>query len=96
MTDNTQVRQVMRVIEPQYVIEGAGVRLRRSIATRQLDYLDPFLLFDHFGSHDPADYLAGFPLRCFQRLSIPIIATLLCHWRDNRSTRGSSIPVLSY
>ena len=62
MTENTQVRQVMRVIEPQYVIEGAGVRLRRSIATRQLDYLDPFLLFDHFGSHDPGDYLAGFPM----------------------------------
>ena len=40
MTENTQVRQVIRVIEPQYVMEGAGVRLRRSIATRQLDYLD--------------------------------------------------------
>ena len=38
----------------------------------------------------------GFPLRCFQRLSIPNIATLRCHWRDNRFTRGSSIPVLSY
>lgn len=62
MTENTQVRQVMRVIEPQYVMEGAGVSLRRSIATRQLDYLDPFLLFDHFGSHDPGDYLAGFPM----------------------------------
>ncbi len=62
MTENTQVRQVTRVIEPQYVMEGAGVRLRRSIATRQLDYLDPFLLFDHFGSHDPGDYLAGFPM----------------------------------
>lgn len=62
MTENIQVRQVTRVIEPQYVMEGAGVRLRRSIATRQLDYLDPFLLFDHFGSHDPADYLPGFPM----------------------------------
>jgi redox-sensitive bicupin YhaK (pirin superfamily) len=62
MTENTQVRQVARVVEPQYVMEGAGVHLRRSIATRQLDYLDPFLLFDHFGSHDPADYLPGFPM----------------------------------
>ena len=56
------VRQVKDVIEPQFVTEGAGVRLRRSIATRKLDYLDPFLLFDHFGSDDPADYLAGFPM----------------------------------
>ncbi len=39
---------------------------------------------------------AGFPLRCFQRLSDPNVATRLCHWRDNRSTIGSSIPVLSY
>ncbi len=27
---------------------------------------------------------AGFPLRCFQRLSIPYIATLRCHGRDSR------------
>ena len=30
--------------------------------TRTLDYLDPFLLLDHFGSEDPEDYLAGFPM----------------------------------
>ncbi|RJS50025.1 MAG: hypothetical protein CIT03_00530 [Methanobacterium sp.] len=52
----------MDIIEPVYVREGAGVLLRRSIATSRLDYLDPFLLFDHFGSDDPRDYLAGFPL----------------------------------
>ena len=39
---------------------------------------------------------AGFPLRCFQRLSLPHIATLLCRWRDNRCTVGAFIPVLSY
>ena len=38
----------------------------------------------------------GFPLRCFQRLSRPYLATRLCRWRDNRCTRGMSIPVLSY
>ena len=57
-----QVRQIQQVIEPQVVMEGAGVRLRRSIAGRALDYLDPFLLFDHFGSDNPADYLPGFPM----------------------------------
>lgn len=56
------IRKVTRVIEPMVVMEGAGVRLRRSIATRQLDYVDPFLLFDHFGSEDPQDYTAGFPM----------------------------------
>lgn len=39
---------------------------------------------------------AGFPLRCFQRLSLPNIATRRCDWRHNRYTRGSSTLVLSY
>ena len=39
---------------------------------------------------------AGFPLRCFQRLSIPNVATQRCLWRDNWYTSGSSTPVLSY
>jgi redox-sensitive bicupin YhaK (pirin superfamily) len=55
-------RKISRVIEPQDVVEGAGVRLKRSIGTRALDYLDPFLLLDHFQSKNPADYQAGFPL----------------------------------
>ncbi len=37
----------------------------------------------------------GFPLRCFQRLSIPNIATLRCPWQDSRYTRGSFTSVLS-
>ena len=39
---------------------------------------------------------AGFPLRCFQRLSPPDIATRHCRWRDNRHTSGPSLAVLSY
>ena len=38
----------------------------------------------------------GFPLRCFQRLSLPNVANQQCPWRDNWHTRGSSVPVLSY
>ena len=38
----------------------------------------------------------GFPLRCFQRLSRPYIATLLRGWRHDRYTRGMFNPVLSY
>ena len=57
-----QPLDVRQVIEPQPVLEGAGVRLKRSIATATLDNLDPFLLFDHFGSKDPADYIKGFPM----------------------------------
>ncbi len=38
----------------------------------------------------------GFPLRCFQRLSLPNVANQPCPWRNNWHTRGSSVPVLSY
>lgn len=37
-----------------------------------------------------------FALRCFQRLSLPDLATQLCLWRDNWFTSGLSNPVLSY
>jgi redox-sensitive bicupin YhaK (pirin superfamily) len=59
---NIQSREVIKIINPQTVMEGAGVRLKRSIATATLDHLDPFLLFDHFGSDNPADYIKGFPM----------------------------------
>ena len=39
---------------------------------------------------------ASFPLRCFQRLSLPNVANQPCSWRNNWHTRGSSVPVLSY
>ena len=50
------------------------------------------------GSEDPWNpYLgAGFPLRCFQRLSLPNVANQPRHWRDDWHTRGSSTQVLSY
>ena len=33
---STQQRLAVQIIQPQYVLEGAGVKLRRSIATRTL------------------------------------------------------------
>ncbi len=42
------------------------------------------------------DLEVSFPLRCFQRLSIPDIATQRCHWHDNWNTSGPSTRVLSY
>jgi hypothetical protein len=55
-------RGIQSVVTPTPASDGAGVQLRRSIATRTLDHLDPFFLFDHFGSENPDDYLAGFPM----------------------------------
>ncbi len=60
--ETLQSRRIVQIIDPQPVTEGAGVRLKRLFPTRALDYPDPFLLLDHFGSENPADYLAGFPM----------------------------------
>jgi hypothetical protein len=54
-------RKVERILQPEMTSDGAGVKLKRLIASSRLDYLDPFLLLDHFGSDDPDDYIAGFP-----------------------------------
>lgn len=57
----TTQRKIQRLISPTPVSDGAGVKLNRLIATPTLDYLDPFLLLDHFGSDNKDDYIAGFP-----------------------------------
>jgi quercetin 2,3-dioxygenase len=56
-------RGVSQIIEPQFVIEGAGVLLRRSISPRASNEYDPFLLFDHFAFNDPVEGpIRGFPM----------------------------------
>jgi redox-sensitive bicupin YhaK (pirin superfamily) len=56
------LRHISKIIEPQIAIEGAGVKLRRSIAPRVSNEYDPFLLFDHFAFNDPLEGpLRGFP-----------------------------------
>jgi hypothetical protein len=57
------IRPISQLIQPQTVIEGAGVRLRRSIAPSRQNPLDPFLLFDHFAFNDPEEGTnPGFPM----------------------------------
>jgi redox-sensitive bicupin YhaK (pirin superfamily) len=56
------LRKIKRVIEPQMVIEGAGVLLRRSFGPNRDNLFDPFLLFDHFAFNDPIEGpIRGFP-----------------------------------
>jgi quercetin 2,3-dioxygenase len=57
------IRPVKEIIRPQFVMEGAGVRLLRSISPKISNQFDPFLLFDHFAFNDPAeDPIPGFPM----------------------------------
>ena len=57
MTD----RDVERVVKAQPTTDGAGVKLNRSLGSRSLAMLDPFLMLDEFMTDKPEDYLAGFP-----------------------------------
>ncbi len=58
----THPRKIKQIIEPQLVIEGAGVLLRRSFGPSRLNPFDPFLLFDHFAFNDPNEGpIRGFP-----------------------------------
>jgi redox-sensitive bicupin YhaK (pirin superfamily) len=82
------VRPVTRQIVPEPTMEGAGVKLNRLIAGRQIDWLDPFLLLDHFGSDDPRDYIKGFPMHPHR--GIETVTYLLEGEVDHRDTTGSA------
>lgn len=82
------LRNVVRQIVPEPTMEGAGVKLNRLIAGRQLDWLDPFLLLDHFGSDDPRDYLAGFPTHPHR--GIETVTYLLEGEVEHRDTTGAA------
>jgi redox-sensitive bicupin YhaK (pirin superfamily) len=59
---NNIPRKVKQIIEPQFVIEGADVLLRRSFGPNRANLFDPFLLFDHFAFNDPIEGpIRGFP-----------------------------------
>tara|TARA_B100002051_G_scaffold272662_1_gene309833 strand:+ start:482 stop:1324 length:843 start_codon:yes stop_codon:yes gene_type:complete len=55
---NIEVKKIVQAIETS---DGAGVKLKRSIGTPEVDYIDPFLMLDEFGSDNKDDYIAGFP-----------------------------------
>ena len=55
---NIEIKKIVKSIETS---DGAGVKLKRSIGTPEVDYVDPFLMLDEFGSENKDDYVAGFP-----------------------------------
>ncbi len=84
-----------------WVLNNENDQADRAISTGKLHTLlcfhtRPINVVVFHGSQGRTGFEVGFPLRCFQRLSVPYIATLHCGWRHNRSTRGTFIPVLSY
>jgi redox-sensitive bicupin YhaK (pirin superfamily) len=55
-------RDIQSIHPPTIAQDGAGVKLKRYFPVAGLDNVDPFVLLDHFGSDNPDDFIAGFPL----------------------------------
>ena len=88
-----KTREVTEIVASQEALEGAGVRIRRSLGGPVLDYHDPFLLLDEFKSQEGADYIAGFPdhpHRGFETVTY-MLAGLMRH-EDHAGNRGELGP----
>ena len=53
--------EVKKIVKAIQTSDGAGVKLKRSLGVPKLNFIDPFLMFDEFGSENKDDYIAGFP-----------------------------------
>jgi redox-sensitive bicupin YhaK (pirin superfamily) len=86
----SNLRTVSQVIEPNMVIEGAGVLLRRSIAPNRENLFDPFLLFDHFAFNDPIQGpLVGFPMHPHRGIeTVTYMLEGSVHHRDSLGNSG--------
>jgi len=83
-------RTISQIIEPQNAIEGAGVKLRRSIAPRVSNQFDPFLLFDHVAFNDPIEGpIRGFPMHPHRGIeTVTYMLEGATHHRDSLGNSG--------
>ena len=88
------VRKIKTLIEPQFVMEGAGVRLRRSISPQASNRFDPFLLFDHFAFNNPAEGInPGFPMHPHRGIeTVTYILNGAVNHRDSLGNSGTIGP----
>jgi redox-sensitive bicupin YhaK (pirin superfamily) len=89
----SEVCGVERVVKGMYVIDGAGVKLRRIIGSSWLDNIDPFVLLDEFKSDNPDDYIAGFPWHPHRGIeTITYMMTGKFRHQDSKSGGGILTP----
>ena len=55
-------RKIIRQVTGYKTTDGAGVNLVRVLSRNTVEDFDPILMLDSFGSTNPRDYIAGFPL----------------------------------
>jgi quercetin 2,3-dioxygenase len=86
---NKKNRQLATVVAGQNTSDGTGVKLKRIFNSQQKHKVDPFLLFDEFGSDEAADYIGGFPdhpHRGFETVTYMLAGAML--HRDHLGNEG--------
>ncbi|MFN8457543.1 MAG: pirin family protein [Anaerolineae bacterium] len=83
-------RPIANIIEPQNVVDGAGVKLRRLITPHQSNKFDPFLLLDHFSFDDPLEGpISGFPMHPHRGIeTVTYMLAGSVHHRDSLGNAG--------
>ena len=79
--------EVEKIIKPLAASDGAGVKLKRSIGTHLIDYHDPFLMLDEFGSENKDDYIGGFPAHPHR--GIETVTYMLCGEFEHEDSTGA-------
>ncbi len=85
--------EVKKIVKAINASDGAGVKLKRSIGTPEVDYIDPFLMLDEFGSENKDDYVAGFPPHPHRGIET---VTYMLHGefehQDSTGAKGKMVP----
>ena len=79
--------EVEKIIKPLAASDGAGGKLKRSIGTHLIDYHDPFLMLDEFGSENKDDYIGGFPAHPHR--GIETVTYMLCGEFEHEDSTGA-------
>lgn len=80
-------RKVIQSVKGRPAVDGAGVHMTRVLARRNTEDFDPFLMLDSFDSHDPKDYMAGFPFHPHR--GIETLTYLVKGEMDHRDSMGN-------